>query len=554
MFNDALDEPYWNNVLRASRKFKLVDSSRGNDESSLNYNMHRQNIFVARYSEAFAQSSTGTAYMVLLNYQGDAQYDKGGLPGVFQNPLPNDKTNLNPNQFTWGIHELPTLQRNAKINSIMSIDLDNKKATPPPYAKHHDWPIAGPNAPPLRPKSNSNLIPIPETRTKRTLVGGPLVDTPYLRPPNPQPPGHPRLRQRRDSMTECTADFLADTPTTILVLSTTNPPTSAPSWSHHDQSPEVESEYCVCQGSITLPVLSAPSTALNDPLSSCAYTTIPASSAQVLPTTTALGPPITDIPSCQICTPYALNEANCSSIPSCTIQFRQTPTAYVQAGSSLVHVGTLTSTALSSSIASALQKVCPTVTQTTVMTVCETDTVTIQNIPYRDPGAGSLEQGELQVKVKASQYNATSLRNAMIDSAALTAMKSATGKNCYEQEYTIESFRKRGLVSGLRQSLGLEKRDHPLPTHQHMTMCMASSFAGVQYKPPFWRKAQDPATTVMWIDTEWDFHIPPGGDFDCAFIQDLIEGLAVIAPEFTAQEMQLGEAVGAFCEAAMEHV
>ncbi len=76
----------------------------------------------------------------------------------------------------------------------------------------------------------------------------------------------------------------------------------------------------------------------------------------------------------------------------------------------------------------------------------------------------------------------------------------------------------------------------------------------MQYKPPFWREAQDPATTDMWIDTEWDFHIPPGGDFDCAFIQDLIEGLAVIAPEFTAQEMQLGEAVGAFCEVAMEHV
>lgn len=83
--------------------------------------------------------------------------------------------------------------------------------------------------------------------------------------------------------------------------------------------------------------------------------------------------------------------------------------------------------ALSSSISSALASICPEVTQTASMTNCTDQTVKIDGIWYKDP-----EDDELN---KAGQNNATSLRNAMINSAALTAMQSATGGNCYTEHY-----------------------------------------------------------------------------------------------------------------------
>jgi len=81
------------------------------------------------------------------------------------------------------------------------------------------------------------------------------------------------------------------------------------------------------------------------------------------------------------------------------------------------------------------------------MTSCSTGTVTIGNILYSDGDDGLLEpNGQLVVKVDASQYNATLLRNAMINSATLTAMQSAMGKsNCYTAHYIVEAFRKQDM-------------------------------------------------------------------------------------------------------------
>lgn len=191
------------------------------------------------------------------------------------------------------------------------------------------------------------------------------------------------------------------------------------------------------------------------------------------------------------------------------------------------------------------------------MTSCSTGTVTIGKIPYSDGDNGLLEpNGQLIVKVDASQYNATSLRNAMINSAALTAMHSAMGKsNCYTAHYTIETLRKRDMYfwNPMRRWLSLQaKRDHPHPESESATWCNAASFAGVQYYDQFWRSQPTPGSTD-YIDASWDFHVAPGGAFACEFIQDLIDALGVIQPEFAVADIELGEAIGAACMKAMEH-
>lgn len=74
-----------------------------------------------------------------------------------------------------------------------------------------------------------------------------------------------------------------------------------------------------------------------------------------------------------------------------------------QAGSSPVHVGTLTGTALYTSVSSALEKLCPPVSQTKNPTACETGSVVVHDIEYISDDSLDTD-GELVVKVAASSY------------------------------------------------------------------------------------------------------------------------------------------------------
>ncbi|KAL9092836.1 MAG: hypothetical protein Q9165_004254 [Trypethelium subeluteriae] len=219
--------------------------------------------------------------------------------------------------------------------------------------------------------------------------------------------------------------------------------------------------------------------------------------------------------------------------------FPQTPEATVQVGSSPVHVGTLTGDSLYSSISNAIESICPTVSQTESKTSCATDSVSIDNIPY--VSGGFLSQGSLVVKVDSSAYNETSLRDAMIRSAALTAQHSTTGNNCYTQQYTVEEL------------MRLDRRDHPYPVQEKMTMCNAASFAGVQYYSEFWRTAPEPGSTD-YIDASWEFETGPMDNFACDFLEELISALGIVQPEFAVGATRLAKAVDAVCEKAMSHV
>ncbi len=108
MFNDALDDSYISKVIRPSSNFGLAGPMVAGT-SGLNKDLNRNDIFTFRYCEAMATASSGTAYLVVSNYNGDPVANEGGRPGIFQNPLTRTPPNL------WIPYELPTLQRNVSF-------------------------------------------------------------------------------------------------------------------------------------------------------------------------------------------------------------------------------------------------------------------------------------------------------------------------------------------------------------------------------------------------------------------------------------------------------
>lgn len=104
MFNDAIDFYYMNYVINPVAKFGLSQAQvRGAD------GMNRHDILTARLCQALASTSSGSAYLVVKSYGGDPVANQGGLPGIFQRPLPGPQ----PNQ--WTTYELGTLQQNVCI-------------------------------------------------------------------------------------------------------------------------------------------------------------------------------------------------------------------------------------------------------------------------------------------------------------------------------------------------------------------------------------------------------------------------------------------------------
>ena len=332
---------------------------------------------------------------------------------------------------------------------------------------------------------------------------------------------------------------------------TTAPAQPAPSCEYVGPSPPQQPEaQCVCDGTSNLP-LTTLSTQLA-PESSCAWSTIPGATSAT--GSAPLGPPTTDTQACQVCTRDTVNEDDCTSIPNCLKEIAQ---ATVHAGSSPVHVGTLTSTALSSAISSALDQICPSVTGTAA-TTCQTSSVDIEHIDYKDFEGVINHSGSLSVQVQYSSYNDSGIRKAMIDSAALTAMNGATGKNCYQDTPIMEPT-KRSLFTraffyvpeSLIPKTLLPRLGEGPPVEEHVTWCNTVSFAGVEYYGEYARLAQTLGTTDE-LDAEWTFHEDSGDAFDCEFLGELVDGLAVLAPEFVVEDVALGEEIQATCEAVMQ--
>ncbi|KAI0839756.1 hypothetical protein F5Y06DRAFT_286224 [Hypoxylon sp. FL0890] len=344
--------------------------------------------------------------------------------------------------------------------------------------------------------------------------------------------------------------------------------TATPSCYLQEEDPDkgIDMEYCVCNESRTLPLLTISPLVLIS--SSCSYTTLPAqittkvTNRDAAPATRPPGAMITPGPSldardisvhtgfdgtttdskhCRVCSQVDFYGASCSSLEGC---FVKTGAVTIEAGTSSVHVGTVTGTQLYSSISSALEKICPTPSDKGE-TSCSGDSVTIDGIPYVDSGALN-QKGELVVSVESSKYNESSIRNALIKSAAAAAQHAATGKNCYEQTYTVEVLKRSWLPSWVPRFL---RRDHPFAETEKTTFCNTVGFAGPHYYNPWWRVAPNPGATD-YIDAHWEFEKPGGGEFACSVLQGLVKSFAFLQPEFAVGDIDLAEAIHILCEKA----
>lgn len=518
VYFDMLDLPYWEDVMTG----RLAQFRLDLDD--------RLNVYKRRSAEALAATASGEALVMINKWNGDF----GGLGGIFQNPKPRDPKDPNMEPNYWLTYELPILQRNPAITRIVSIEVSNN------FERHVDW-ENGQSPPglgfPLLPLGNAMSVPLPPIDPKFALS--------------------PRDENSSDALanypTPCAkppsgAAVSPTSSTTSPASSITPPPTAPkPSCVLHEQDPDqgITQAYCLCDSTATLSPLSvAPTGHQSD---SCAYTTMPTTAKETVRTFAS-----TYTKDCQGCTQIGFNAPSCTTVAGCTPTSAQVT---VQAGSSPVHVGTLTGTALYTSVSSALEKLCPTVSQTTSDTACSTGTVAIPEIEY--VSAGSLNtDGELVIKVAASAYNTTALRDAMIKSAALTAQKgSVQNSSCSTQSYTTLIKKRHELPSPLSRIYGrrflssfsgLFTRDRPEPTTHSSLFCHTSAFAGVGYFSTDWRRAAKPGAEA-YIDATWEFERAPGGDFLCDLIEDLEVALAVVAPEFAPQDLATIPEIQAYC-------
>jgi len=305
-------------------------------------------------------------------------------------------------------------------------------------------------------------------------------------------------------------------------------PTTSYGCSYYGDSPGngVTSAFCVCsQGQSTI-IAAIPrnSAGIAEPsgTNSCPYTAWPGT-ATINPTTT-LGPATTNMAACQVCWPVVVNEDSCTSIPGCT---PQGAVATVSVGSTPVNVGTLTGTALYTSISSALESICPSVTQTTSLTECS-GSATVPNIAYAS-GDDLATDGELLVNAGLSGYNTTQIRNALIISLATSAQQAATGSNCYVPE-------------------GSAGVGDPAPNPKD-TFCNSAWFYEADYFNPWWRQAANPGPTDF-IHATIEFHTVPQTilQFVCDFIDIAIDALALVEPEFIVEDAELEEGINLICQ------
>lgn len=272
MFNDAIDENYWNTVLNV-QKFHMDIQA-------------RMTVLVARYAEAMATVSTGEVFFVVKNFNGD-----GGGQGAYQMPLPG-----NPGPNVWRAYEFPTLQRNSGVTRVTSVDLSNG------LARSVDW------------QPNQGLEELPASGASGLVVP-------------PLPPGCAavaRLRRRADPpCADCITYLPPGSPTgTVSVpgvasaTAVTSPaitpaPTISCSIQHEDPDQGINTQYCVCSSS-TFPILS-----ITDPnageSASCAYTDLP-SDKTINPQPSL--PVITS--NCQVCSVGFDFQSCFSSVADCT--------------------------------------------------------------------------------------------------------------------------------------------------------------------------------------------------------------------------------------------
>ncbi|KAL8792757.1 MAG: hypothetical protein Q9195_004644 [Heterodermia aff. obscurata] len=510
MFNDGLmnDADWWPKVA-ANPRYHIGDRTIINDANKNSNYMSRENIFVARMSEALARVSENDVYLVYDQEVGKGGKD-GDLGGIYQKAPDIDHNNPDPlkkQPNAWRTWEFPTIQKYSSVQKIYGVD-------------------------------KSQGYPLTNVEWTRGTGQKELPDS-YASELELPPLAGNSAKFRRDTISACPAAVATSSAPTSTPAPTSN--AEAPQCTYVAPEPPIVPEaYCTCDGQSSLPLTTLATIAPET--ESCAYTAQPTGSQASNPNTSPS--PTTNSEVCEVCTPYAANEADCTSISGCT---PVKGAATVEAGSSAVNVGTLTSDALYTSVSEALESICPPATQTTDFTHCSTDAATIKGITYIAEEA-LLKDGEFVIQVKSSQYNLTSLRDALIKSAATTAQFSTTDKNSYVAQYTVLEKRRwwHQPANLVKRAFGLKVRDRPFPEQEQTTLYRAVDFAGAHYYSPY-INANNIETGTDYIDVDYSFQAGSGADLICDFIDALVDGLAVIAPEFAVGDIELGSAIDFLC-------
>lgn len=229
MFNDALGDSWWDPVIFA-RSVEL-----GLDGSHKDRTEYFRNIFAI----AMAQASAGEVFFVTKSRTGDAI--PPGDPGIFQNPftLPN----------IWRQMELPNLQRNRAITAITNVVVEEN------FRRYTDWR-----------QGDGNLFQLPS-----------------LDPSNPPPMNPVKKRDVSGAACSVQASTITKAPSTSTTAADAIRPGPTLSCLLHNQDPDqgILQAYCLCNGSITL----APLPATSAQSESCAYSTMPGTSASEAVTT-----------------------------------------------------------------------------------------------------------------------------------------------------------------------------------------------------------------------------------------------------------------------------
>lgn len=92
-------------------------------------------------------------------------------------------------------------------------------------------------------------------------------------------------------------------------------------------------------------------------------------------------------------------------------------------------------------------------------------------------------------------------------------------------------------------------RDHVHSVEETIFVCNVGDFAGVQYFGQYYETR--PGATD-YLDANLAFQ-SAGEDFWCGFIDELMDDLAVIQPEFAFGEVEVQEEIQAICMAATEN-
>ena len=449
----------------------------------------RLEVFNARFAEAMASVSSGEAFVVVKNFDGDY-----GGQGAYSNPNPAD---VQPN--AWLLYEFPTLQRNPAITKITSVDINNN------YNQHIDWQASGnnPSLPAGFTFANTIILPASDASSQQPPPPGycnakrkrqddvcatcvvldtpgestgiisvsgtgfhPNVTGPVSATTQSQPTTQPPSSTQPGTTTQPGAT--TEVPSTTQAASITPGPSISCSLQNKDPGAGINTPYCSCSSSKFF-VLSVGTTATG-PEASCAYTSLdPASTIQVsnaLPVTTS---------NCQVCT-IAPDSEQCTPLPNCTptntglpiLTAAATPSTVVQVSNNSVHVGDLSGSNLYSSMWSAVQPNCPEATNGPVQ--CGNSGATISNIGTV-VGSESTE-GELTFTIEDSSYTTTGQRDAMLGAAIQAFQNSATGGNCGSVPYSADS---ESSCSSKRDLEGREVGPTGHECTEHLTVCNAAN-------------------------------------------------------------------------------